>query len=402
LNDPVAIRPTWAEETALSPELRACLACARTVVEPASLDEFRTALAACTDAERLCATAVDQGMLGHLHRLVADRRPDGVNAALKSRLAELYRLSAERSLRQTAHLLRLLDGLRAAGVEAMPFKGPAWSERLYGDVTLRLSVDLDLLVRREQVAAARQALLAGGFADDSRFNERILRRGWRGWGEIAMSDAEHDVHIDLHWEVRVGFGGRSLEPGHLLSRGSTLALLGRHVPTPCTADLLIMSCLHGTRHRWDRVEELLGVAVQVRDIPPNHWEGIMTTARTAGCIRRVAVGVSHVCRVFGLQTPAEVSAAIERDRVTRPLLRSLGPGTLDHQAATESRGQLVKLGWVFGTEDSMAGALCHGSVRFFRPGPEDWDGLALPGWAEWLYYLARPPRLALKWFRRLL
>jgi len=40
-------------------------------------------------------------------------------------------------------------------------------------------------------------------------------------------------------------------------------------------------------------------------------------------------------------------------------------------------------------------------VRFFRPGPEDWDSLALPGWAEWLYYLLRPPRLALKWLKRL-
>ncbi|MBN1321654.1 MAG: nucleotidyltransferase family protein [Thermoleophilia bacterium] len=385
----------------LSPEVRACLACARAVVEPARLDEFRAALAGCADADRLCPTAASQGMLGHLHRLVAAQALGEVDGALRDRLAELHSLSAQRNFRQTAYLLRLLESLRGAGVETMPFKGPAWAERLYGDVTLRFWSDLDLLVRHDQAATARQVLLAGGFVDDNRFNGRILRRARRGWGEIAMSNADHGVHADLHWEITVGFSGRSLDAGHLFSRGSKLSLLGREVATPHSVDLLIMSCLHGTRHRWDRVEELLGLAVQVADSPPPEWGDIVTAARAAGCTRRVAVGVSHVCRVFGLETPTEVREIIDRDCIARALLRSLGPETLDHQAASGSRAELVKLGWVFATEDSIVAAVWHGSVRFFRPGPADWDGLDLPGWAEWAYYLVRPPRLALKWLRRL-
>jgi hypothetical protein len=370
-------------------------------MDPTHLDEFRAALAACADVERLCAAAVGQGMLGHLHRQVAGLQPDGAGAVLKNRLAELHRLSAERNLRQTAYLLRLLDCLRAAGVEAMPFKGPTWAERLYGDITLRSWVDLDLLVPREQVATVRRVLLEGGFTDNCPFNERVLRQGRRGWGEIAMNNVGHDIQVDLHWEIRVGFSRRFLEPDRLVARGSRLLLLGREVVTPCAADLLIMSCLHGTRHRWDRVEELLGVAVQVRDVPPDHWVGILTAAQAAGCTRRVVIGVSHVCRVFGLPIPAGVREVVGRDRLAGALLRLLGSDTVDHQFAKESRGQLVKLGWVFATEDSMAAAVWHGAVRFFRPGPGDWGSLALPGWARWLYYLTRPLRLALKWFRRL-
>ena len=49
----------------------------------------------------------------------------------------MQRPAARRSLRQTAHLPRLLECLREAGVKAMAYKGPVSAQRLYGDVTMR-------------------------------------------------------------------------------------------------------------------------------------------------------------------------------------------------------------------------------------------------------------------------
>lgn len=397
----------WAEEEVLSSEVQACLACARSFVDPARVDEFRSALAECTDADRLCETAVGHGMLGHLHRLAARlengaRRSEtgAVDPALAAQIADLQRLSAQRNLRQAGYLLRILESLRAAGVETMPFKGPAWAERLYGDVTLRSYVDLDLLVRHEQAVLAREVLLANALADDNRFNERILKQRRRGWGEIAMSAADLGVHADLHWEITVGFSGRSLDAEALFGRAGGLSLLGREILTPSPTDLLLISCLHGTRHRWDRIEELLGVAVQVEATASADWCHVMSAAKKAGCVRRVVVGVAHVCRVFGLAVPPEVIEILDRDRVARSLLRSLRPETLDRGASSGSRRELAVMGWVFATEDSMAAALWHGAVRFFRPGPADWERVTLPSWADWLHYLLRPPRLAIKWLGR--
>jgi hypothetical protein len=283
----------------------------------------------------------------------------------------------------------------------MPYKGPVWAERLYGDVTLRSWVDLDLLVTHKQVPLARSTLLAKGFIDGSPFNAKILRRDRRGLGEVALSAVAGKVHVELHWEITVGFSGRSLRAEGLFTRAGSLDLLGREIVSPSTVDCLLITCLNGTKDRWDSVEGLLALAVQVPAITPGEWEDAVATARKAGCVRRMTIGVAHACEVFGLQTPPEIVEALGRDAVARALLRSLKPDSLNRGSPEGSRRELSMKFWRFATEDSTAAGMWHGVVRFFRPGPEDWEWIALPSWAESLYRVLRPARLAVKWAKRL-
>jgi Uncharacterised nucleotidyltransferase len=393
--------PVWAQEDTLSPELRALLACARAVLDRHRLGEFETALAACADADSLCKAAVAHGMLGHLHRLVSAETAGKVDPSLAGRLSEKQRLSAQRNLRQTGHLLRVLEKLEAAGVQAMPLKGPAWAERLYGDVTLRSWADLDILTPHRQVLQARDVLLANGFVDAGRFNAQIARKAKGRWGQIALSASDLGLHLELHWEITVGLSARSLRSDALFERAGSLDLLGREILTPSPVDLLLINCLNGARDRWDSVERMLGLAVQARDTASEQWPGIMAAARAAGCERRVTVGVAYVCRALGLSVPTEVAQALAGDAMGRALIRSLGPGTLDRDAPRGAGRHLALLFWRFATEDSLAAGVWHGTTRLFSPGPEDWEGLALPPRMAWLYYPLRPVRLAVKWAKQL-
>lgn len=406
-------RPSWVDESRLSPETRALLVCARAVLDPRRAGDMRAALAACSDGDRLCQTAAEHGMVGHLHRSVAGQRkvpvpePAGGQVATAAppaflaRLGDLQRSTAERSLRQTAQLLWLIEKLEAAGVEAMPYKGPAWGERFYGDLTLRAWSDLDLLVAHAQMARAREVVLANGFTDSSPFNERIMAKRDHGLGEIAFWAAGTDVHLELHWEATVGAGARSLRAEAILEQAGRLHLLGREVATPSDVDALLISCLNGTKDRWASVEGLLCAALQARELRPAGWPALMSRAREAGGLRRTIVAVTHVCRVFGMETPAEVAAAVARDAAARRLLRSLGPETLERGRSADTEPRLDMLTWRFSTEDSLAAGLTHAATRFFRPGPEDWEWFALPRGARWLYRVLRPARLAAKWAKRL-
>ena len=391
----------WTEATTLSPEVQTLLACARAVLDGENLEAFRVTLAGCPSADRLCEAAVAHGMLGHLHHLVGGQEPTAVDPSLVRRLSELYRASGERSLRQTGFLLRVLEQLRAGGVEVMPFKGPAWAQRLYGDVALRSWVDLDLLVRYEQMAAACEVLLAHGFIEGTRFNERKLRVERGGWGHVVLAAVEQAVSLELHWEVTVGFSTGSLRAGAVFSGADSLRLLSREVTTPSRVDMLLITCLNGTRDRWDSVEGLLGLALQVRDAADSFWPRTVAVARAVGCARRVTVGVAHACRVLTLQTPREIADALAQDAVGRALLRSLRPETLERPAGWGPRGRLASMLWAFASEDSVSAGLRHAAVRFFRPGPDDWEAVALPRRAEWLYYPLRPFLVAGKWAKRL-
>lgn len=390
----------WSGDPGLPPETRALLACARAVIDRGRLTEFRIALAECSDVELLCEAAVSQGMLGHLHQMVSAAKD--VDPALVNRLARLQGISSRRCLRQTGYLVRLLDELETSGVRAIPYKGPMWAERLYGDVTLRSWVDLDLLVAHEHMPRARELFLHSGFVDGNAFNAELMSRRRRGWGEVHFVSTDGHMHLDVHWEVTVGFSGRSLTAETLLARSRPSSLLAREVIGLSAVDMLLTSALHGTRHRWHDIEGILGMAVLVDATPRESWAALMAEARKAGCRRRVAVSVAHVCRVLGLELPGEVAGAIERDATARALLRSLRPDSLSRSAASSGRGELVHLLWVFATEDSIAAGLWHGFTRLFRPGPADWATLGLPRYMEWLYYMIRPFRLAGKWVRRLL
>jgi hypothetical protein len=397
LSETATIYPTWAEETALSPEVRALLACARGALDEKNLAAFGVALAACPSVDRLCETAVAHGMLGHLHRLVTS----GPDPLLAERLGELQRLSVQRNLRQTGYLLRVLELLRTAGVEAMPFKGPVWAKCLYDDIAMRSWADLDVIIRHEQVAAAREVLLAHGLVDASRFSDRITRLKKGGWGQVALSAGDRGVTLELHWEVTSGFSVGALQAESLLSRADHLQLLEREVLAPCAIDRLLITCLNGARDRWDSVEGLLGLAVQMRQATDPFWPDAVAAAQSAGCRRRLIVGVAHACRVFGLQIPAEVSGSLAQDSVARFLVRSLDGGSLSRGDSERRRLKLATIFWRSATEDSVAAGLRHVAVRFLRPGPEDWEAVALPPWAEWLHYLLRPFLLVAKRAKRL-
>jgi hypothetical protein len=392
----------WDEGGSLSPELRALLACARWVLDRECRPEAFLALEACADVDHLCKTAVSHGMLGHLQRLVAGREGATEPSGLAQRLAELQRVSAQRALRQTGSLLRVLERLREAGVTAMPLKGPAWAERLYGDVTLRTWEDLDVLVSHDQVPQARAALLAEGFVDAGPFNARLASSETGGWGQIAFTAGTPGVQLEIHWEVTSGFSATSLRPESLFARAVRMHLLDREALTPHPVDLLLITCLNGARDRWNAVERMLGLAVQVRDTDPGDWPHVIAAAREAGCRRRVATAIGHVCRVFGLPVPGEVAKALFLDALARALVRSLRPDTLDRGLMASPRRHLGLLRWRFATEDSLAAGLGHATVRFFRPGPEDWQSLRLPAAVWWLYYPLRPARLGLKWVGHLL
>jgi hypothetical protein len=402
MGDAVFREHPWWERPELSPEIRALVACAKTVLEHDSLGILSSALTACPSAEFLCDTAVSHGMLGHLHRLVTSEAALGADPALIRRLNKLQREAALRSLRQTASLLGLLQELEAAGVRAMPIKGPAWAERLYGDIAMRVCADLDVLVPHDQVLAAREVVLANGYSDAAGYNMDIVRWHKEGWGHIEMIPTGSNPFLELHWEVFVSIGCRSLRGEELLKNASTGHLLGREVLAPSSEDAVLIDCVHGAKHEWDTVERLLGLAVRVVATPVEDWAGIFTAARRAGCRRRLVIGVAHACRVFGMTVPAEIRQALVHDRRSQLYLQDLKPALLDKSYQRTNREALVRLLARFATEDSVALSLRHASLRFFTPGPEDWGTIALPAHLGWLYWLLRPGRVTVKWLKLLL
>ena len=295
------------------------------MLHPAAIARFRGAVAACASPERLCESAARHGMLGHLHHVMRGDPSATYDAELSVRVAELYRTWAERSLRQSAHLLQILAAMDARGVAALTVKGPTWAELLYGDVTLRNWVDLDLVVAHHQAAAARDVLIGLGLEDGQVFAEHLLDRERHTEGEVSMHSADKDLLVDIHWQVGVGYSGGALTGERLLAAAETRQLLGRPVRVPSATDTVLLMAVHGARHRWANVEDLLGLAVTTSRTPESAWPGdpyhcgglgLPATDRHRRCSRLPGPGAARSCsdrrrraRVAGRSRPAGRSRA---------------------------------------------------------------------------------------------
>jgi Uncharacterised nucleotidyltransferase len=112
--------------------------------------------------------------LGHLHEVLplvmtsitalgSNHPPDAWSTdAQRRRSATLLQ---NRSL--LGELLATLDAMTAAGVEAIPVKGLVLTEMLYGNLALRPAGDIDVLVRADDLPAAREALRGLGYAQEA-------------------------------------------------------------------------------------------------------------------------------------------------------------------------------------------------------------------------------------------
>ena len=370
------------------------------------------------DWPRLIEQAGHEGLLGLLAARLTAARPSGVPPEAMAELERLRRLSAQRNLRMTGQLVRILEALERHGIETLPVKGPALAQDLYDDPSVRMSGDLDILVRPRAAAAARRLLLANGFEDEGSYSERLLRRGARE-GEVHLRRRDGEPMVDLHWRLTVGHSAREISADRLLAGARSIRVLGRELRAPGEADQLLLTALHGARHEWRPLELRLAVAVQVARLPAAAWPDLLGAARELGCLRRVLVGVAHACRPFPVAVPAAVLRGLARDPVApgyaRYLCRTAGGAGEAAGGAGEAAGgagggagdgrpgacdHLATLWWRVRGEDRGRDALDHLVMRGLTPGPEDWDAVRLPARLEWLYWLLRPARLLAKYARQ--
>ena len=176
---------------------------------------------------------------GFLAAAVADGWP--VDRFQAEQVADGHRRAAASCLLLERLLLDLAGELEAATVTYRVLKGPAHAHLLYADPAVRAFVDVDLLVRAEDLAAAGAVLTARG--GERRFPEP--RPGYdRRFGKGAAYRLPGGWEVDLHRTLAPGPFGLAFDPAVLLSGASSLVLGGRTLPVLDAADRFVHACAH--------------------------------------------------------------------------------------------------------------------------------------------------------------
>lgn len=174
---------------------------------------------------------------------------------VQKRLQEIDRNARISAFLWTSTLKSTLAEFDGPKIPVISLKGPWLAQRLYGDTSLRSCVDLDLLVRRDDVAGAEEVLskigfVAAGWRDD-------YQRPWRREGLTV--ELHHDVENPLAFDFDVEAAWDRAQRAQF--EGVPAWLLA---PT----DELLFLCLHGVRHRFERLSHILDLTFAFQQFPP--------------------------------------------------------------------------------------------------------------------------------------
>lgn len=245
-----------------------------------------------------------------------------------------------------ARLVEALRALDAKGVRAVALKGPVLAERIYPDPSVRLSVDLDLLVVPSDLDRATAALETIGYLAEEGPLARYCRRH------------DHDINlyrpgrllVELHFRLYVGFG-IIISAAEFISR----ALLYRTSMGPVAwvlspEDEVLYLCIHAAGHCFERLSWLYDIKLLIRSCPDLDWSIVLARARSLEVVealsftceilrRRLHVAIPELnglTRMRGLRW--RLASVIHSATVARPAPRSIVTlGHLAHMAVLSDR-----------------------------------------------------------------
>src|SRR5258707_14307816 len=106
----------------------------------------------------------------------------------------------------------------------------------------------------------------------------------------------------------------------LYARKRHMPLEGRDVPAVCLEDELVLNCIHGAKHFWERLMWPADIAAIVARHPEIAWERVRQAARDGGAERLLYVGLLLSESLLGVAVPAEMAASANTDGAARELV----------------------------------------------------------------------------------
>lgn len=377
------------------PEMELLLLCARLELSADQLARLRVLVGAGLDWSRLVPLALRHKMLPLVWRHLKPEVELG-RAPESAAMGQAFLANAGRMLRLSGELLELHHLLAAEGIEMVPYKGPALGVHLYGNVALRQAGDLDILVRRADAARARallhgrgyrprHALSQGGeeFMLRSRYSEELTRGG---------------VNVELHWAFTNGDVALPLDLQQLAPRLTSTSLGGRSVPMFGHEDTLLILCVHGCKHRWDRLEWLCGVAELLRSHAAElDADLLVERAAALGVRRMLLLGVLLAHETLDAPAPG---ALVHLARSDRAVVRLAGevPALLTAEPVDgDSAGSIATDLFRFQLRERRLDRLRFIWYRVTTPSrPESWAAVPLGRYWLPLHGFLRPFRLMAK------
>lgn len=288
-------------------------------------------------------------------------------------------------------LIRIVDCLSAAGLEIMPYKGLALAEAIYGDIALRQSGDIDLLIRADDLPRICSAVRKLGYVPNWSLTEAEEQAYLKSGYECSFDGTAGRNLLEVQWAIQPRFYAMDFDMNTLFQRAVTISVAGHPMKTPSPADLLLVLSAHAAKHVWGRLVWLCDIA-RLMSLPTLDWGWIGSQAKALGIVRilRVTMLVAH--RLLGAAIPVAAQASLPEDAAAEGLVAEIEPHIKNE--APYNVESLAYFRLMVRLRERRTDRLQFLRRLILTPGPSEWKAVRLPQPLFPLYRLVRLSRLA--------
>jgi Uncharacterised nucleotidyltransferase len=394
---------TSAALAAQRPEAELLLRCAQISENSSSAEQIRGLLRKDIDWVYLLRLASGHRMLQLLYWHLNNIYPEAVPKASLDELQKRFYENSYHILLLIGELLKLLNLFEAGDIHTIPYKGPALAAFLYGNLSLREFDDLDILVHAKDVPRAKELLVSVGYRPEYDLNSTQEGVALRHDYELRFISGDGRSEIDLHWGIAERHFSFPLEPGSLWERLQPVPLGADTVLTLSPEDLLLLLCVHGSKHLWKRLRWICDVAQLIHVHEGMDWKWVMRQARSLGSERMLYLGLYLASDLLGAALPQDVSRRVEADPTVKALARRVSAELLSEANTVPTISEDFPLHlFHIRVRERLRDKVSYCVRAVTATTVRDWSLLPLPRYLYPLYFVIRPLRLILKYGSRLL
>jgi len=380
----------------IRPESEVLFLAPRRRLRPTEVARMRELLRGPIDWHFFCEQACRHGVLalvlaGLKREDCLDLVPEAPRHALESAVRE----NMARSLALTGELLRILRTFAREEIPAIPCKGPALGVAAYGDFSHRTYCDLDILVPEELLPRARDVMATMGYRTWTPMNHEQERNYLKTECALQVHNQKHGYVVELHWRFTERNASVALPVAAFQERCTTLSLAGMTVPTLCREDLLLYLCVHGAKHRWERLEWINCFAELIRRNPDMDWAALEQRAKAYRIVRLLYLGLRLANALLGAELPAAVERRVEAEESADALARWVAEGLFAPPVDETHYQQRARQYWfMLRSRERWTDRfriVLYSAIRPPHPDASEW--INLPPQLAFLHHVFRPVRL---------
>lgn len=374
----------------LDSEWSLLLAACSLVVRPTNLDSVHSQLASPINWASLLDLAEQHGVAPLLCQNLSPIENE-VPAEPMGSLKQSYQTNLHKSLILAGELIRILNRIDALGIEVMPYKGLTLAETMYGNMALRQTGDIDLLIRPQDFPQIKSAVRELGYTPHMPLSEAEERAYLVSGYECAFDCFAGRNLLELQWALQPRFYALDIEMDALFRRAVPATIAGRKVKTLSPEDMFVVLAVHAAKHMWRRLIWLCDIA-QIVNLPNLNWGWIVDQAKELGILRILSITLQLTSTLLGAPPPRSVESKLLENPVSLALADEIRTRLVSRNSLKPESLAYFRL--MMRLRERKVDRLKFLQRLALTPGPNEWKAVRLPTPLFPLYRLVRLSRLA--------